>query len=375
MRKQRGVIKNLRYPETMSQSDRPSPSTGRSSAMRPRGVQKILNYRPDLLIILIVIAVITALILPVRGEAADIAGWVVKIAIAFLFFLYGARLSPQEALKGLLHWKLHLLIMGFTFVLFPLIGLAMFPLKGIVGEDMYLGILYLTLVPSTVQSSVAFTSIARGHVAASIVAASVSSLLGVLFTPLLVLLLMSNSGGLHIDASTFINIAVQLLLPFVVGQVLRPWVHKFAASPLTKKVDQISIGLVVYTSFSEGVVEGVWSSVSWLTLMGLVLGSVVLVNLLLAITSWISRRLGFNYEDQVAIQFAGTKKSLASGLPMAAVMFGSGGLGMLILPLMIFHQVQLIICSMRASSYQAKWVDEGAGPEGHDVIAPGARTW
>lgn len=356
------------------------PGTGSSAAgspgtTRPNLLRRILSYRPDFLIILIVIAVITALVLPVRGEAADTAGWIVKIAIAFLFFLYGARLSPQEALKGLLHWKLHLLIMGFTFVLFPLVGLALFPLKAVVGDEMYLGILYLTLVPSTVQSSVAFTSIARGHVAASIVAASVSSLLGVFFTPLLVLLLMSNSGSLHIDASTFLNIAVQLLLPFVVGQILRPWVYKFAASPLTKKVDQISIGLVVYTSFSEGVVEGVWSSVSWLTLVGLVLGSVVLVNLMLKVTSWISRRLGFNYEDQVAIQFAGTKKSLASGLPMAAVMFGAGGLGMLILPLMIFHQVQLIICSMRASSYQAKWVEEGAGSEGRDVIVPGARTW
>ncbi|MCX2163656.1 bile acid:sodium symporter family protein [Corynebacterium auriscanis] len=349
----------------MRKSDRTTPSV----------IQRVLSYRPDLLIILIVVAVIAALIVPVRGEAADVADWVVKIAIGLLFFLYGARLSPQEALKGLLHWKLHLLIMIFTFVMFPLIGLAMYPLKAVVGEEMYLGILFCTLVPSTVQSSVAFTSIARGHVAASIVAASVSSLVGVVFTPLLVLLLMSNSGGLHIDASTFINIAVQLLLPFVVGQVLRPWVHKFAASPLTKKVDQISIGLVVYTSFSEGVVEGVWSSVSWMTLIGLVIGSVVLVYLLLSITSFVARTMGFNYQDQVAIQFAGTKKSLASGLPMAAVMFGSGGLGLLILPLMIFHQVQLIICSMRASTYLAKWVDEGAGPDGRDKIAEDARTW
>lgn len=341
----------------------------------PNPIQRILSYRPDLLIILIVIAVIAALLVPVRGEVAEVTSWILKIAIGLLFFLYGARLSPQEALKGLMHWKLHLLIMGFTFVLFPLFGLAMFPLKAVVGNEMYLGILYLTLVPSTVQSSVAFTSIARGHIAASIVAASVSSLVGVVFTPLLVLLLMSNSGGLHIDASTFINIAVQLLLPFLVGQVLRPWVHKFAASPLTKKVDQASIGLVVYTSFSEGVVEGVWSSVSWLTLIGLVVGSVVVVYLLLSTTSFVARKLGFGYADQVAIQFAGTKKSLASGLPMAAVMFGSGGLGMLILPLMIFHQVQLIMCSMRASTYLAEWVREGAGPGGRDEISPEARTW
>lgn len=165
----------------------------------------------------------------------------------------------------------------------------------------------------------------------------------------------TNDGGLHIDGSTFWKIGLQLFLPFVVGQLLRPWVKNFTASKATKKVDQISIGLVVYVSFSEGVVEGIWSSVSWLTIVGLIIGSVVFVYAMLWLSSFCSRKLGFNYGDQVAIQFAGTKKSLASGLPMAAVMFGSGGLGMMILPLMIFHQVQLMICSFRASSYAAKY--------------------
>lgn len=314
-------------------------------------MRRILNYRPDFLIWMILLGVIVGILLPVRGEAAEVADWIVKLAIAFLFFLYGARLAPQEALKGLLHWRLHLLIVVFTFVLFPLVGLAMKPLSGFIGEELYMGILFMTLVPSTVQSSVAFTSIARGNVAASIVAASASSLIGVLITPLLVLLLMTAPGGIHVDGSTFIDIGVQLLLPFFVGQILRPWVKGFAASKLTKKVDQISIGLVVYVSFSEGMVQGIWSSVDWQTVVGLVLGSIALVYLMLSITSFITRKLNFSYEDQVAIQFAGTKKSLAAGLPMAAVMFGSTGLGLMILPLMIFHQVQLIICSIRASSY------------------------
>ena len=322
-------------------------------------VQKILGYRPDFLIVLIVIGVIAAVIVPLHGQGAEIGNWLVTIAIAFLFFLYGARLHPKEALQGLMHWRLHLLIVIFTFAIFPLIGLALRPLSGLIGMDMYMGILFLTLVPSTVQSSVAFTSIARGNVAASIVAASASSLLGVVLTPLLVLLLMSTAdGGLHIDASTFYKIGLQLFLPFVLGQLLRPWVKDFAASKATKKVDQISIGLVVYVSFSEGVVEGIWSSISWLSIVGLVVGSIVLVYVMLWLSSAASRKLGFNYKDQVAIQFAGTKKSLASGLPMAAVMFGNGGLGMMILPLMIFHQVQLIICSFRASSYAAKYEED-----------------
>ncbi|WP_390625323.1 bile acid:sodium symporter family protein [Corynebacterium anserum] len=328
--------------------------------------RRILSYRPDFLIWAILSAVILGIVFPVSGQAANVADWIVKLAIAFLFFLYGARLSPQEALKGLLHWRLHLVILCFTFVLFPLVGLALMPLTSVIGEDLYMGILYLTLVPSTVQSSVAFTSIARGNVAASIVAASASSLAGVVLTPLLVLLLMTSSGGVHIDGSTFIDIGVQLLLPFLLGQILRRWVSGFAASPITKKVDQISIALVVYVSFSEGMVSGAWSSIQWFAIVGLVIGSIVLVTLMLSVTSIVTRKMGFNYQDQVAIQFAGTKKSLAAGLPMAAVMFGSaGGLGVLILPLMIFHQVQLIICSFRASRYA----------ERYSADATHARTW
>lgn len=340
--------------------------SARDAATNPSVLSRIISYRPDFLIWMILLGAVFAIVLPVRGEAAEIADWIVKIAIGFLFFLYGARLAPREALKGLLHWRLHLLIVVFTFVFFPLVGLALMPLKALIGEGLYMGILFTTLVPSTVQSSVAFTSIARGNVAASIVAASASSLAGVVLTPLLVLLLMSTSdGGVHIDGSTFINIGVQLLLPFMVGQLLRPWVKNFAANKLTKKVDQISIGLVVYVSFSEGMVQGVWTSVHWASILGLLVGSAVLVYFMLWVTSFVTRRLKFNYQDQVAIQFAGTKKSLAAGLPMAAVMFGSGGLGLLILPLMIFHQMQLIICSFRASSYEQRYKED---PE-H------ARTW
>ncbi|RIX36191.1 bile acid:sodium symporter [Corynebacterium falsenii] len=341
----------------------PTPAAKRSS--QPGPLRKLLNYRPDFLIVAILTAVVVALLFPVRGQAADVADVITKLAIAFLFFLYGSRLAPKEALKGLMQWKLHLVILAFTFLIYPLLGLALTPLKFLIGEPLYLGILYLTLVPSTVQSSVAFTSIARGHVAASIVAASVSSLLGVFLTPLLVLLLMSHSGGLHIDATTFLDIGVQLLLPFALGQLLRRWVVNFAKSPATKKVDQISIALVVYVSFSDGVVSGVWSRVSWVAIVGLLLGSVVAVYFMLWLTSVLSRKAGFNYADQVAIQFAGTKKSLAAGLPMAAVLFGGASLGMMILPLMIFHQVQLIICSLRASAYARKYEE---APEA-------ARTW
>ncbi|MDN5582346.1 MAG: bile acid:sodium symporter family protein [Corynebacterium sp.] len=319
-------------------------------------INRIVGYRPDLLIVLIVLGVVLALIFPARDGFAEVMDWVVKIAIGLLFFLYGARLSTREALNGLKHWRLHLLILAFTFVVFPLIGLALTPLKYAIGDELYQGILFLCLVPSTVQSSVAFTSIARGNIPGAIVSASASNLIGVFATPVLVLLLMSGAdGGLHIDTSVFVNIALQLLAPFVAGQVLRnvPGVSKVAGAKPTSYVDKISIGLVVYVAFSEGIVMGVWSSVSWVAIVGICVGSVVAVYGMLWLTSFTARHLGFDYGDQVAIQFCGTKKSLASGLPIAAVLF-SGGAGLVIVPLMIFHQVQLMICSGRAATYAAK---------------------
>ena len=309
--------------------------------------------KTDPLIVLIILAVIIAIIAPARGNFADIFGQLTNVAIALLFFLYGARLSTQEALNGLKHWRLHLTILAFTFMVYPLIGIALRPLTAVISHDMYLGILFLTLVPSTVQSSVAFTSIAKGNVAGAIVSASASNLVGVVVTPLLVMLLMGTGGGVHIDTSVFGEIALLLLAPFVLGQFTRRWVGKVAQSKATKVVDRGSIAMVVYSAFSKGVVDGVWTSISLWDLAFLVVFAAAFVAFILWLTRKASQKMGFNRADTIAIEFCGSKKSLATGLPMASVIFASGGasLGLLILPLMIYHQVQLMMCSWLAARY------------------------
>ena len=309
--------------------------------------------KPDPLIVLIILAVIIAIIAPARGNFADIFGQLTNVAIALLFFLYGARLSTQEALNGLKHWRLHLTILAFTFVVYPLIGIALRPLTAVISHDMYLGILFLTLVPSTVQSSVAFTSIAKGNVAGAIISASASNLVGVIITPLLVMLLMGTGGEVHIDTSVFGEIALLLLAPFVLGQLTRRWVGKIAQSKATKVVDRGSIAMVVYSAFSKGVVDGIWSSISRWDLAFLVVFAAAFVAFMLWLTRKASQKMGFNRADTIAIEFCGSKKSLATGLPMASVIFASGGasLGLLILPLMIYHQVQLMMCSWLAARY------------------------
>ncbi|HCG3139730.1 TPA: bile acid:sodium symporter [Corynebacterium striatum] len=307
----------------------------------------------DPLILLIISAVVVAIIFPARGHFAEVFDSLTNVVIALLFYLYGARLSTQEALNGLKNWRLHLTILAFTFVLYPILGLALRPLTLFISHDMYLGILYLTLVPSTVQSSVAFTSVAKGNIAGAIVSASASNLVGVIMTPLLVMALMGAGNGISIDSSVFVEISLLLLAPFILGQLTRKWVKDFAASKGTKIVDRGSITMVVYAAFSKGVVDGIWGSISIWEIVFLVVLSILMVAFMLWLTKILGSKLGFPRADVIAIEFCGSKKSLATGLPMASIIFASGStsLGLLILPLMIYHQVQLMICSWLAARY------------------------
>lgn len=290
-----------------------------------------------------------AALLPARGAAAPVAEAASTAAVALLFFLYGARLSTREALDGMRHWRLHLTVLASTFLLFPLLGLAAHTLvPTVLTPPLYSGLLFLCLVPSTIQSSIAFTSIARGNVPAAICAGSFSSLIGIFLTPLLAAGLLGNSaGGFSLDS--LVKIVLQLLLPFLLGQALRPWVGGFLVrnKKVLGYVDRGSILLVVYTAFSAGMVAGIWHQVSLPRLGGLMAVEAVVLAVMLAATWYGAKRLGFTREDRIAIQFAGSKKSLAAGLPMASVLFGAQA-SLAVLPLMLFHQMQLMVCAVLA---------------------------
>ncbi|MEL4504040.1 bile acid:sodium symporter family protein [Luteococcus sp. H138] len=317
--------------------------------------------RLDYFLLAIIAAAVVASIFPATGGLVPVVSWASKIMIAILFFLYGARLSPHEALQGLKHWRLHSVILTFTYLLFPVIGLAMRLLvPGLLSEELYRGMLWLCLVPSTVQSSINFTSIARGNVAGAIVSASFSNLIGVVVTPLLALLLMSTTGGLKIDASSVLDIVVQLLVPFALGQLSRRWTAAFVKRhKKLKLVDQGSIVLVVYSAFSAGMRDHMWTKVHVLDIVKLVVVCLVLLAFMLWLTWHVARLLGFNRADAIAIQFCGTKKSLATGVPMATVLFANiPDVGLMVLPLMVFHQVQLMACSAMAGRYARQVPDE-----------------
>lgn len=279
----------------------------------------------DPYILALISTVAVAALLPARGGAADVASWASTGAVALLFFLYGARLSTREAMDGLRHWRLHLTVLICTFVAFPLLGLAARGLEpSVLTPQLYHGLLFLCLVPSTIQSSIAFTSIARGNVPAAICAGSFSSLAGIVVTPVLAALVLGNSGG-GFSADSLVKIVLQLLVPFVAGQLLRRWVGGFLVrnKKVLGYVDRGSILLVVYTAFSEGMVQGVWGQVDFLQLLALLGVEALLLAAMLSLSWYGAKRLGFGRADRIAIQFAGSKKSLAAGLPMASVLFGA----------------------------------------------------
>ena len=328
---------------------------------------KLRALAPDPYILALLGMVALASLFPVRGAAASAFGAATDAAIVLLFFLHGAKLSWEAVLQGVGHWRLHLVVLAATFALFPVIGLVARAAASALGVDPALaaGVLFLALLPSTVQSSIAFTAVARGNVAAAVCGASASNLIGIFVTPLLARLMLSDwtSGAGSAGSLRQVEaIALQLLLPFVLGHLSRPvttgWLGR--RKRLVGLVDRGSILLVVFTAFSAAVAEGLWRRLSpgdlgvVLALDGLILAAVLFA------TTAAARALRFPRADEATIVFCGSKKSLASGVPMAGVLFPAAVAGPMIVPLMLFHQMQLMVCAVLARRYAAR-ADEAAG--------------
>jgi sodium/bile acid cotransporter 7 len=327
----------------------------------------LAKLRIDGFLLGLVASMALGLLVPARGDSANVLEWATKVAIAVLFLLYGTRLEPREALAGLKHWRLHTTVLVATYVLFPLLGLAMRVLvPSVLTHELYTGMLYLCLLPSTVQSSIAFTSIARGNVAAAVVSASTSNMLGIFITPLLVTLLMQTTGGATVSATSIAEIVLQLLVPFVAGQLLRPKLHRLLShTTLTRVVDRGSVYLVVYAAFSAGMAEHVWTGMKVSSILAVIVASVALLAVVLGVTAGVGRLLHFDRADRIVVIFCGSKKSLATGLPMATVLFAGHPVGLIVLPLMIFHQIQLITCAALAG----RWGRAAAASESRDTAA------
>jgi sodium/bile acid cotransporter 7 len=302
-------------------------------------------------------AVVVASIAPNVGRSGGvlhvdtISDW----GIFTIFFLHGIALSTERLKQGLARWPVHLVVQSFTFVVFPLIGFVLALTGGRwLPHDLMLGFIYLCVLPSTVSSSVAMTSLARGNVAASIFNATLSTLIGVFLTPLWVSLLIGQSGGGGSLGAMIAKVATLLLLPFGIGQLLRPLAGAWFArwKPWTNVIDRCVILLLVFGAFSDSVADGLWTHHG----IGLIGITLAVAAAILAFVLWLSgkaaRKCGFNVDDEITTVFCGSKKTLASGVPMARLIFGSSpALGVIVLPLMFYHQLQLFVCSIMAQRY------------------------
>jgi solute carrier family 10 (sodium/bile acid cotransporter), member 7 len=315
---------------------------------------KRLSALFDPFLLALIATVTAASLLPARGFGATVAGWAADGAILLLFFLHGAKLSRQAIVAGASKWKLHLAVLATSFLFYPLLGLGAQAVALRVAPAMAAGLLYLSLLPSTVQSSIAFVSIAGGDVPAAIGAASLSSIVGIVVTPLLAQVLMGAGGTSATQAlDSILKVGGQLLVPFVAGHLARPWIGGFVDKhkTLVGRVDRGSILFLVYTVFSAAVVEGLWHRTDLHDLIAALLIGLAMLAIGLAVTLWLPRALGWPREDEIVWRFCGSKKSLVSGVPLAAAIFPAAQVGMLLLPVMLFHQAQLMVCSVLAKKY------------------------
>ena len=305
-------------------------------------------------------AVVLAFVAPKIGATDGVLhmGLVTSLGIALVFFLHGANLSPEALRAGAANWRIHVLVQGTTFVIFPAIGfLIFFGLRSVLDADVRLGLFFLCALSSTISSSVAMTSLGRGNVPAAVFDASLSGVLGMIITPALIGLVSAVSGHSFSILPAIGNVALTLLLPFAVGQAARPLIGGWIAAhkTLVSRADRAVIVLIVYGAFCESTAAGLWWRYDILVIAEIALIVGALLAAVLWLTTRMSRGFGFSLPDEVAAVFCGSKKSLANGAPIAKILFaGSPALGMIMLPLMLYHQFQLIVCSILARRYAAQ---------------------
>lgn len=312
---------------------------------------------PDRFVTLMIVSALLGFLLPGLGASDGPLnlGLVTKLGISLVFFLHGANLAPENLIEGVKNWRAHVLIQATTFLVFPIFGLILFfGLSGILPESLRLGFFFLAALPSTISSSVAMTVLARGNVPVAVFNATLSGLLGLVLTPAMISAVTVTGSAQFSLLDATINIALILLAPFVVGQLMRPLIKGMLAQhkPIVSLLDRGVILLIVFTSFASSTAGGIWTRFSALEFSATVVLVLVLLGLAFGVTIFAARRLNFSREDEAAAVFCGSTKSLANGAPIAQILFaGSPLLGVILLPLMLYHQLQLVGCALLAQRY------------------------
>ncbi len=307
---------------------------------------------PDNFVLLLLGTIVLASVLPVSGTAASIAATIMAAAIFLLFFLHGLRLPRADVLTAMRNWRLQLIVFLFVFAAMPLAGQIIAPMAALFLPAIFVtGLIYLTILPSTVQSAISYSSIAGGNVAASVMAAATSNLSAIFITPILVVLLIGGTDGGTIGSDIIIKIAAIILLPFAFGQIAQAWLGAWAKrrKSLLSFTDKTAIAIAVYVAFSASVVAGLWQMVDAATL-SILIGFILILLIFAFGAAWLTGHLfRIPNDDRISLLFAGSHKSIATGAPLAAVIFAGPEAGAIVLPAIIYHQLQLIVSAPIAS--------------------------
>ncbi|MEL6665263.1 MAG: bile acid:sodium symporter family protein [Pseudomonadota bacterium] len=320
------------------------------------------RFLPDRYVSFLILAAVLGFLLPSLGanDGPLHLGLVTKLGISLVFFLHGANLAPESLAAGVKNWKVHALVQATTFALFPILGGILFiALDGVMSQSLRLGFFFLAALPSTISSSVAMTALAKGNVPAAVFNATLSGLLGLVLTPAMVSLVTATGVMQFSLLDAMGNIALMLLAPFAVGQLLRPLIQSVLTKHKTilSLLDRSVILLIVFTSFATSTAGGIWTRFSFAEIIATIGLVLVLLAIAFSMTVWLSRRLGLPLADEAAVVFCGSTKSLANGAPIAQILFaGSPLLGVILLPLMLYHQLQLVGCAILAQRY-SKQID------------------
>ncbi len=314
-------------------------------------MKMLLRLFPDRFVLMLILALATAWLVPVSAGTLSVAQTIIFCGIFGLFFLHGLRLPFSEVAVALQGFQLQTAMLGFTFLAFPLAGwiIASMAVTAL-PTGLVTGILFLAVLPSTVQSAISYASLSGGNVAASVVGAALSNLSGILLTPMLAALLIGAAGDTVMNGDVVIKIATMLLLPFCIGQLSRKWLGYWATQrkEMLSYFDRAVILLAVYIAFSGAVVSGELARLDGQILFTLALVLAVLLVFAFGGAMLFGLALGLNRADRVTLIFAGAHKSIATGAPMAAVLFG-GDAGLIILPAIVYHMAQLIVSAPLAA--------------------------
>lgn len=311
---------------------------------------------PDRFIIVLLAMVGVAAVLPATGQALELLATISTICIVTLFFVHGARLSRSAVIGGFTRIRLHLVIIAFTFLVFPLLGLALTTIAApFIDEAFIPGILFLCALPTTVASSIAMVSMARGNVAASVIAAAFSSMLGVVLTPLMFAALLSTSGA-PIDLSGIGKVVMILAVPFAIGQLCRPlvgaWIEAYPA--IGRSLDRLTILLAIYVALSAAVGGGLLAGLGLSRFLLLLAAMLALLVLVIVTAMLVARLFRFDYGDGTALLFAAMQKSVISGTPMARILFPGAEAGLIIVPLLVYYVPMMTVSAIMAARMGAQ---------------------